>query len=393
MLSAQQELGYETIVFGGKKNLSDYSKGKITKEEYKKNRLMSVFASGKAADISGNRKFQLDLANNKVVFKPSRDVHIDVILPKLSKNQRKLLEQIEPLAKAHEAPVTYQLTNEHIFIIFDEAYCSTQPYSNFKKDRILSIDTNPNFLGITICDYSANGEQKIIHKEVISNALINNMDLMGLPSTDPLRKYQTNKRIHEGHEVAKYIVKLAKSYHCEYVAIEDLNIKQKTKTGDKKADKKSKRYRRLCNNMWNRQRMYAGIKKWCSLKNIKLREVPPQYSSFIGCLNHPEEYDMIAAALEIGRRANAFISTYITKIKNQAGRIIYPRLPKKNNILNRWKEEGLTDKDLGSWIDLYNWAKNTESSYRVLLDVNSKILTDKSFRLFSSQSKLLQFRL
>ncbi len=374
------------VVFGGKKNFSDYSNGKITEEEYRNNRLSNLLSIGKKHDPRGNRKFQLDLANNKVIFKPSRDTHIDVILPRLSKNQKKLLEQVEMLGKNHEMPITYELSSDHICIKFDEAYCST-PYHNFKKDRVLAIDTNPNFLGITICDYNLDGEQKVLHKEIISNAEINALfttEGIGLPSTHPFKKYITQKRIHEGHEVAKYISVLARSWNCEYVALEKLNIKQRD-IG------KGKTYNRKCNNMWNRLRMFDGIKKWCSLKNIKVHDVPPQHSSFIGCINYTTDYDMIAASLEISRRANAFISNYRTKTKDHTNHIVYPAIEKKK-ILNEWKDEGLTAKDFSNWVDLYGWFKqNPELNYRVLLDVGKT--TEKSFRLFSQKSKLKIFRI
>ena len=48
MLSAKNEVHPDhNIVFGSKKNFSDYSKGKITKEEYKKNRLLPILSIGK----------------------------------------------------------------------------------------------------------------------------------------------------------------------------------------------------------------------------------------------------------------------------------------------------------------------------------------------------------
>ena len=394
-LLASQEVIHpdQNILFGGKKNFSDYSKGKITKEEYRKNRMMTMYSIGKKHDPAGNRKFQLDLANNRVIFKPDRHNHIDVILPKLSKNQRKLLEQIELLGRAHEMPITYELGDEYISIFFEEAYCA-KPYLNSKKDRTLAIDSNPNFLGITICDYNLDGEQKVLYKEIISNKEINDMfyEAKGLPSTDPFCKYITQKRIHEGHEVAKYIAKLAESWNCEYVALEKLNIEQKKKDDNNKSkgqQRKDKNYRRLCNNMWNRIRMFDGIKKWCSLKGIKVQEIIAMYSSFIGCINHPEDYDSIAASLEISRRSNAFISTYKTKTKDHTKYIIYPKVLKKE-VLNKWKDDGLTVKDLGKWGDLYSWFKNKPKlSYRLLLSLDKT--DEESSRLFSPRSKLIRF--
>jgi predicted transposase len=369
-----------TLIFGGKKNFQKLSEKKITKEQYKKNRLLPILSIGKSGDTSGNRKFLLDLKNNKVIFKPDRSNHIDIILSKLSKNQKLLLEQIEVKAKNHESPITYELTNSHICIIFDESYCSEQ-YNNFKRDRILSIDSNPNYLGISICDYNSSGKQRIIHKEIISNKQINDMNTKGVSSSNPLSIYKTNKtnkRNHEICEVAKYISKLAQSKHCEYVAIEKLSIESKDHL-------KGRNYNRLVNNQWNRNKLFNGIKKWCNIKSIKLKEVPPQYSSFIGCINYPTEIDSIAASLEINRRTNAYVSTYITKTNKQTNYIIYPKLSKKL-ILNKWKDDGLTDKDLGSWIDLYKWFKNKpELSYRLLFTPE---MAEKSLRLFSYKSKL-----
>jgi hypothetical protein len=69
------------------------------------------------------------------------------------------------------------------------------------------------------------------------------------------------------------------------------------------------------------------------------------------------------------------------------GDIVFPKLSKKV-ILNKWKDEGLSDKDFDNWKDLYKWFKNTKTSYRVLFDPS---LVSKSFSLVSYKSKVKYF--
>ena len=208
---------------------------------------------------------------------------------------------------------------------------------------------------------------------------INDIVTKGLDSSNPKNIYKTNKRNHEISEISKYITKLAESKHCEFIAIEKLDIISKN-------NNKGRKYNKLVNNMWNRNKLFNVLKKWSTVKDIKIVEIQPQYSSFIGCINHPTEIDSIAASLELNRRSYCFTTTFIKKTCNKTGNIIFPRLNRKK-ILNRWKDEGLTDKDLSNWISLYSWFKSKPKlSYRFLFD-----LKDLScLRLFSYKSKILK---
>src|ERR1035437_8816772 len=87
ILSKQKDKG-SGVVFGGKFNFRRFSKRLISKEEYLKTKNMPIVSYGSASDPCGNRKFRLDvIANNKVIFKFNRHIHIDIHLSKMSKNQ------------------------------------------------------------------------------------------------------------------------------------------------------------------------------------------------------------------------------------------------------------------------------------------------------------------
>jgi len=61
---------------------------------------------------------------------------------------------------------------------------------------------------------------------------------------------------------------------------------------------------RKINNVWNKELILQKIKKEICLSGINLIEVNPVYTSFIGNIQH-EEFDPIAASIEIGRRGSS----------------------------------------------------------------------------------------
>jgi hypothetical protein len=99
----------KNICFGGKNNLRLITKlkqeikfqnktdkqkilDKILKE-YKTNRQFGFYVIGDA-DKYGNRKFNFDLLNNKIIFKPSKEYHSEIII-----NQIKSKKRIKELEK------------------------------------------------------------------------------------------------------------------------------------------------------------------------------------------------------------------------------------------------------------------------------------------------------
>ena len=106
------------IFFGGRKNFTDYNKGKITKEEYKSKRLMPMTIAGETHNY-GNRLFNLDIEHNIVVFKPKRGIKIPIQFV-CSKKQKEELMQVQELCLKKEFAVAISLNNDYVSFCFDE---------------------------------------------------------------------------------------------------------------------------------------------------------------------------------------------------------------------------------------------------------------------------------
>ena len=59
------------------------------------------------------------------------------------------------------------------------------------------------------------------------------------------------------------------------LGLEELNINSKDTT-------KGKHYNKLINNVWNRNKLINNIKKRCDIYSIRVVEMKPNYSSFVG---------------------------------------------------------------------------------------------------------------
>ena len=344
----------QTVVFGGKKNRQDYLEKKITKEEYQKKKLSSIIVRGETSNSKkGNRKFKLDANNNQVIFKPNRNTKI---VCKYKKTKRdSMLVKLQKLCELGTTYFTCRLKSDCICITFDETILKEKEYKPIKK-RICAIDLNPNYIAVVVRD----GEN-ILHKEILGLYHLN-------------RCKNTNKKRFEDYEIVKRLIKTAKHYRCEYFAYEELNIKSNDKG-------LGKNFNRMCNNDWRRKRLIEGINKWCNIIGIKTQEIIPQYSSFIGQIRNEEDYDSIAAAIELSRRAWLFVSYYKHKdIQEVKGNIvgIQRKLPK--HLVDRWKKK-LNVKKLTTYKSLYLEIKKSGYSYRNLFDSKSF-----SFRLKSVKS-------
>ena len=149
--------------------------------------------------------------------------------------------------------------------------------------------------------------------------------------------------------------------------IEELSFKENSSSHE--GNRKNK-------NKWNRILIEQYIRKYCSLNEIKVVEINPCYTSFIGNLAFNEP-DMIAASLEIARRGF---------YKFQKGKF-YPNLIRNEDLGNRWKEALSWTYD--SWVELFKKIKTAKLKYRnSLRDFSFKVL-----RLSSNKSyiKLYSF--
>ena len=68
----------EKVIFGGKKNYFDRLKGKISKEQFKLNKLSSIYSIGEIVNksVKSNRFFHLEQDLSSIIFKPNKDTRI-----------------------------------------------------------------------------------------------------------------------------------------------------------------------------------------------------------------------------------------------------------------------------------------------------------------------------
>jgi IS605 OrfB family transposase len=357
------------VIFGGKKNLKDYIEGKIDKETFKDNRLIPIISIGEAPQ-KGNRLFTLDIINNnQIIFKPSRTQHITIQLPKLRNNIKKDLYRLEELANEKRIPFMVKLTEEKIDISFDETIHNLHNLEEYNSSRVLGIDLNPNYCGISILEFKENKEFKVLFKECIDISKLNVKS--GESSKHQKSKDIVNKRNFEVFEVVKHIVNQAKYYKCAKVIIEDLNLQPKN-------NKKGKNFNRLVNNVWNRTRFTSNLKKWCRIYGIELVEVNCAYSSFVGNVQYGNDVDcpdMVASSIEIARRG-------YRKFNKEW---FYPVKKNDDNLMKLWKQE--LDWSSLSWKELFGKFKESRMKYRFSLKVEDN-LSLKLLRLGSYKSNI-----
>lgn len=173
---------------------------------------------------------------------------------------------------------------------------------------------NPNYIGYSIIDWINYEKFNIIDKGVLSIKSINDKSEFLIkdktPSSDPRKIKLTNKRNFEVLECSKFLIEKMKHFRCSIFAIEDLNIKSSDKD-------RGKKFNRLCNNNWCRNKLVNNLNKWCNIYNVQFIQVKPEYSSFIGNLvyRYLKLPDMILSSIEISRRAFEFYHQYILKDK------------------------------------------------------------------------------
>ena len=324
MYLADTELKIKTRIFGGKKNLQKRSLIKLSKSDWKQNRLLPITSIGES-NSCGNRKFAFDIIdNNQLILKINRKQHIQIILPKLKKKYKDVLQQLELLTNDKKLPVSFKLTTTHIFITYDENRLEREVLQNKKiVDRVLGIDMNPN--------------------------------------SSKRSKYLDNKLDHETIHIAKDIIAYARSNNVSTIAIENLSFKQ----GNSGI---GRGFNRLTNNKWKKNLFTRVLVKYATLYKIKIKYIVAAYSSTVGNLLNPQYPDPIASSIEIGRRATGQF---------------YPALITNEVLSNRWKEA--TEWTYNDWKELHVVLKNSKVRYRVPISsdiVFRKLSSKKSKVLF-----------
>lgn len=318
-----------------------FKKGLITKDEFKDSRNTGIISEGEM-NQKGNRLFKIDVENNKFIYKRACKEHYDLkIVEKLSDKRKAILEKIQILMSEKKIPVTFRLKKDHIYISYDEKIVEKEKqFKNLFKNRVLGIDLNPNYFGISIIEFNHQDKYKVIHKEVI--------DL------NELQKQSKNKIHHELYEINHHILKLCKQWHVSKLAIEDLKFKKSDKFWNKDLNK-------LCKNKFRYSFVKSHLNTLCNVYGVELIEVNAAYSSIIGNFKHGSEScpDMVAASIEIARRAYK---------KFEKG-WIYPKIVNNQRIQqvlgNQWKKELMLD--YMSWKGLSGIIKKSKLKYRFQL--------------------------
>ena len=126
----------------------------------------------------------------------------------------------------------------------------------------------------------------------------------------------------------------------------------------------------LCNQQWCRNRFVNIIKKLCKLDKIKILEVIPNYSSFIGNLVYRSEKlpDFVLSSIEISRRGYEFNHQYILKDKEQKKNIVYGNFDENRLIYSQSLEEIGINIGFSSFQELYDKVKKSKTRYRFPLE-------------------------
>ena len=246
----------QKVIFGGKTNYKRYLQGLIKKEQFDNERKLPLRFVGRKQD-NGNRKFSLDLRNDKIIFKQNKSKHfcLEYIV---SKNQKELLKQLQEIYDKDKKTFSYtvQLNQEYIWLTFDQIILKDKEYKP-KSNRIASIDQNPNYIALVISD----GNKHLL-KTMFSLKDLNDLDkkksYKDKKNKVEYRKYLHNKRKYETLQISKRISQILKQYKVQTLILQDLNIKSSDKN-------KGKRFNKNCNNDWLRNCFTNNLKKRCNL--------------------------------------------------------------------------------------------------------------------------------
>ena len=366
----------DKVIFGGKKLFIDRCQNKISKEEFRLNKLRPLYSVGESSR-KGNRKFSI-VTENHIIFKPTKEEHF-LLEINPSKNYQNYLIQLSQLVEEKKIPIDFKLDLDYVYISFDLNKLKSERIISEKiKDRYFAIDMNPNYVGYTVIDWIDGQNYKIIDKGAISlkdlNDFDNSLKGKGFTSDSKERKYISNKRNYEISDIAHKLERIANHYECENFVMEDLSIPSKD-------NGKGKRFNRLCNNQWCRNRFCNIIKKLCKLDKIKILEVIPNYTSFIGNLVYRSEKlpDFVLASIEISRRGYEFNHQYILKDKDKKKNIVQGNFDEDKVVYIQSLEELGISEQFSSFQELYDKVKKSvKEEYRFPLEKCSVTVFSKN---------------
>lgn len=337
-----KRVGNKKIFFG---DFKKRTKNLITYNEYKNSKKRGLVSEGQSIN-TGNRLFKFDIEHNSIIYKRSRKEHIKFSLPNLKKKVKEELLKVQFLMEEKKLPVTIKLKNGFIFITFDESIVhESLKLKDLKKNRVMGIDLNPNYIGFSILEFKEDESFITIKKGVFDVTLLN-------------KDFKKNKKQHELRELNHRLLRICKHYKVSKICVEELKIFSYDKG-------LGKRFNKLCNNRWNREVTISNLKVLTSTYGIELVEVNPIYSSFVGNIEYGDDKtpDMVASSIEIGRRGyKKFLKGWFYPTLN---------LEKVRNKFNQWKEEIYSD--VKSWKELFLKVKKSGMRYRFQLNESDAV--------------------
>lgn len=350
--------GNKHILFGGKNNLRQYMRGLIDKALFKYRRMFPIGIQGEKLH-KGNRLFSFDLDNHRLIYKPSKERHVEIKFLPMKKKIATELSKVQELVEQNKITVSIKLSDKYVWLTYDEGLIYDARYKALQSRRVLGIDMNPNYIGLSVIEFNKNDAFNVLHKRVfdLSKLTISS----GKASTDSGSKHLTNKLRHETIAIAHEISKLVNVWKCRTLAIEGLSIKPSDK-------KKGGYFNRLCNNKWERHLFVSKMKMLANLHKFILIEVNPVYSSIVGNFAYGDENtpDMVAASIEIARRA----------YKKFDKGWFYPRF----NIQFRDEQWKQTFGPVENWKGLLRKIKESKLKYRFqLLDYIQNAVFSKNY--------------
>lgn len=337
----------ERIVFG---DLKRRSKGLITHEEFVRSRLRGIVSVGNHR-THGNNCFELHAADDTVVYKPWKERRIPL---RYHKPKRGVAEELELVADAMQKcliPVTFKLKRVSgkglmLYITYDAASLHREIcFKNLKASRVMGIDLNPEYLGISIIDYKEDGTFEVLYKEAVVMTR--------------LTECSGDKKIHELYEIDHHIMALCEHYCVSLLTLEKLRFKAGAMSRDH--DKN-----RLCHNKWYRSYTVSHLTTLCRLAGVRLLHVNPYLSSVKGNLEYggPTTPDMVAAGIELARRG-----AEVARFGNYRLAFDKRKLMSKPNP---WKEEEWAV--IEGWKDVAGRIKEPNTRYRFPLIPDNAVL-------------------
>ncbi len=366
-LSLYNKCGNKHILFGGKINFCRYMRGLIDKNTFTYRRMFPIGIQGQKR-YQGNRLFNFDLDNQRLVYKPNRIRHVEIKFLPMKKRISAELSMVQELVNKNKITVSVKLSDKYVWLTYDEALVNKAWYRKLQNRRVLGIDMNPNYIGVSVLEFDKINEFRILHKQVFDLRQLTMSS--GKSSADKASKYLTNKLKYETIDIAHHIGNLVNVWKCKTVAIEDLSFASSY-------NKQGKWLNRLCNNKWERRLFVNKLKMLANIHKFQLTEVNPAYSSQVGNIAYGNENtpDMVAASIEIARRVYK---------KYETG-WFYPKF----NIQFRDEQWKQTLGSVENWKELFRKIKETGLKYRFqLMDyiqnaVFSKHYSQKHYTIYA----------